>query len=81
MLKKTIFELIAAELLKVAAVPESLEGLSDSGDPAHPGRPGSSHGMRHFRCASLQDRPHSYRKPTQGLRQVGLSIAVCHVVP
>lgn len=52
LLKKTIFELIAAELLKAAAVPDSLQGLSDTGDPSQSGRPssaGSGHGMRHFR--------------------------------
>ncbi len=49
-LKKTIFELIAGELLKAAAVPEASENGGGAVDGKASPATGSGHGMRHFRC-------------------------------
>lgn len=47
-LKKTIFELIAGELLKAAAMPEAALIVKTADGKANP-KTGSGHGMRHFR--------------------------------
>ena len=47
MLKKTIFELIAGELLKAAAVPDSPDRSVHAAVKAS-----SNHGMQHFRSVS-----------------------------